>query len=306
MTDTIARLRAGRRIWVIASVHGVAPRLAALAARIEARLQPRDAMVFMGNLVGGAPGGEPSDVAATLDIALKLRRTLLAGPGARACDVAFLRGAQEEMWSKLDQLHFAVNPRDVLRWMLHHGVGATIEAYVGRDAIGEGLRAVGAGPMMTARWIGALRDAVRRHAGHEPLYNSVKRAALSEDGRLLFVNHGVDPSKPLERQGDSFWWGAPQPFERIAEPFAGIEARRARLRSRTSGGRHRCRRPDRRCRLRLRRPIARAAARSRRPRARAHRGLNTQCGSNWTTAQASAKLICSLKERDQQWPSSTF
>ena len=222
-TDTIARLRSGGRIWAIASVHGVAARLGALATRIVPRLQPNDSLVFLGNLVGGPPGGEPSDVATTLDIALKLRRIVLARPGARACDVVFLRGAQEEMWSKLDQLHFAVNPRDVLRWMLHHGVGATIEAYGGPDSIAEGLRAVGAGPMMTARWTTTLRQAVRARAGHEPLYTAVKRAALSEDGRVLFVNHGVDPTKPLERQGDSFWWGAAQPFEHIAAPFAGVE-----------------------------------------------------------------------------------
>jgi len=221
-TDTIARLRPGRRIWAIASVHGVAPRLAQLARQIVPKLQPGDGIVFLGNLVGGAPGGEASDVAATLDTALSLRRTVLSKPGARACDVVFLRGAQEEMWSKLDQLHFAVNPRDVLRWMLHHGVGATIEAYAGRDAIAEGLRAVSGGPMTTARWTGALRHAVRAHAGHEPLYTSVKRAALSDDGRLLFVNHGVDPTRALDRQGDSFWWGAAQPFERIAAPFAGV------------------------------------------------------------------------------------
>lgn len=221
--DPIARLRPGGRIWAIASVHGVAARLGRLAERIVPRLQPRDAIVFLGNLVGSPPSGEPADVAATLDVALKLRRIVLSRPGARACDVVFLRGAQEEMWSKLDQLHFAVNGRDVLRWMLHHGVGATIEAYGGRDAIEEGLRAVGAGPMMAARWTTMLRQAVRAHAGHEPLYTAVKRAALSEDGRLLFVNHGVDPTRPLERQGDSFWWGAAQPFERIAEPFAGVE-----------------------------------------------------------------------------------
>ena len=223
MTDTIARLRSGRRIWAIASVHGVAPRLAALAQRIVPRLRPHDAIVFMGNLVGSPPGGEPADIVATVDIALKLRRTVLAGPGARACDVVFLRGAQEEMWSKLDQLHFAVNPRDVLRWMLHHGVGATIEAYGGSDAIAEGLRAASGGPMAMARWTAALRQAVRAHAGHEPLYTAVKRAALSEDGRLLFVNHGVDPTRPLDRQGDSFWWGAAQPFEHIAGPFAGVQ-----------------------------------------------------------------------------------
>lgn len=222
-TDTIARLRAPRRIWAIASVHGVASRLAALAQRLAPKLQPHDTIVFMGNLVGSPPGGEPQDVIATLDIALKLRRIVLAKPGARACDVVFLRGAQEEMWSKLDQLHFAVNPRDVLRWMLHHGVGATIEAYAGPDAIAEGLRAASSGPMAMARWTAALREAVRAHAGHEPLYTAVKRAALSDDGRLLFVNHGVDPTRSLDRQGDSFWWGGTQPFEQIAGPFDGVQ-----------------------------------------------------------------------------------
>ncbi len=106
--------------------------------------------------------------------------------------------------------------------MLHHGVGATIEAYVGRDAIAEGLRAASGGPMTTVPWTGALRHAVRAHGGHEPLYTSLKRAALSDDGHLLFVNHGVDPTRPLDRQGDSFWWDAAQPFERIAEPFASV------------------------------------------------------------------------------------
>ena len=82
-TDTIARLRSGGRIWAIASVHGVASRLADLAARIVPRVQPRDSLVFLGNLIGGPPGGEPPDIAATLDIALRLRRIVLAQPGAK-------------------------------------------------------------------------------------------------------------------------------------------------------------------------------------------------------------------------------
>ena len=34
------------------------------------------------------------------------------------------------------------------------------------------------------------------------------RAAFTEDGAVLFVSAGIDPTRPLPAQGDSFWWGA--------------------------------------------------------------------------------------------------
>ena len=45
------------------------------------------------------------------------------------CDVAFLRGSQEEMWQKLFQLHLSVEPASVLQWMLDRGVRQTLAAY---------------------------------------------------------------------------------------------------------------------------------------------------------------------------------
>ena len=50
------------------------------------------------------------------------RRWFLARFWTRVCSVAYLRGAQEEMWAKLLQLQFATDPRQVLGWMLSHGV----------------------------------------------------------------------------------------------------------------------------------------------------------------------------------------
>lgn len=44
---------------------------------------------------------------------------------------------------------------------------------------------------------------------------------MTEDGdggRLLFVHAGIDPSRPLVAQGDSFWWGGPA-FDQLTEPF---------------------------------------------------------------------------------------
>ena len=79
--------------------------------------------------------------------------------------------------------------------------------------------------MTTARWTAALRETrCARTPATSRSTPSVKRAALSEDGRLLFVNHGVDPTRPLDRQGDSASGGVPRSrSSSIAEPFAGVQ-----------------------------------------------------------------------------------
>jgi serine/threonine protein phosphatase 1 len=218
----IAMLRQPGRLWAVAAVHGVVQRLAPVADAIAARIEPGDAVMFLGNLIGGASGGETPDVVATIDLALALRRRTLALPGARACDVVFLRGAQEEMLTKLEQLHFAQAPGDVLRWMLQRGLGATIAAYGGAGAIAEGERAARDGPMAIARWTAGLRQALRARPRHNEWLAAIRRAALSEDGHLLAVHHGIDTRKPLDLQGDAFWWGANMPFDAIEAPYGDV------------------------------------------------------------------------------------
>src|SRR5207244_1969250 len=75
--------------------------------------------------------GYGASVAATIDELLDFRCRALARPDAFACDVVFLRGAQEEMWQKLLQLQFAQNPGEVLEWMVREGVEATVKAFGG-------------------------------------------------------------------------------------------------------------------------------------------------------------------------------
>jgi serine/threonine protein phosphatase 1 len=218
----IAPLRQPRRVWAIASVHGVAVRLQVVAQAIADRLEPGDAAIFLGNLIGGANGSEPCDVATSVDIALALRRRVIGLPGGRACDVAFLRGTQEEMWTKLEQLHFAQGPADVLRWMLHRGLGSSIAAYAGDAAVADGERAARDGPVAIARWLAGLRQGLRARPGHIEWLAAIRHAALTEDGRLLAVHHGVDTAKPLDLQGDAFWWGSSMPFEAIEAPYGAI------------------------------------------------------------------------------------
>ena len=201
------------RIWAIASVHGERDRLAAVSAALEAKFEPGDRLVFMGNLLGHG-----RRIRETIDEALLLRRDFMARPGNDVGDVALLRGAQEEMWEKLFELQFAVNPAEVLEWMLDRGIGPTIEAYGGiaRDGLSAGRQ----GTLALGRWTGQLRAAVRAIPGHRDYMSALRRAAYTDDGALVLVNAGIDPTRPLDAQEDTFWW-ADQAFERIDEPYFG-------------------------------------------------------------------------------------
>jgi serine/threonine protein phosphatase 1 len=212
--DRFVVLRSNAPIWVVPAIHGEARRLAVLYHAIADRLGPRDQVVHCGNYLG--VGADPRGV---FDELLRFRLWLLARPGAHACDVVHLRGAQEEMWGKLLQVQFAPNPAEVLAWMAERGVLATLVAYGGD--LQEGLAAARAGPVALGRWTQTLRRAVDACPGHTALRTALKRACYTDDRRLLFVHTGYDPTRPLDRQGDAFWWAA-RAFERIdaaIDPF---------------------------------------------------------------------------------------
>ena len=199
--ERFAVVRRARRIWAIGSIHGEAQRLMALHDAIAPRFADGDRLVYLGNYFGR--GGR---IAETIDELIRFRRAVIAQPRMFAADVVFLRGAQEEIWHKLLQLQFAMNPAEVLDWMLAQGAGTSIAAYGGDAKLGfaaarEGARAI-------TRWTVALRDAMNQHPGHQALFSAVKRAAYSDDGRLLFVHAGLDPTRPLGAQGDALWWGS--------------------------------------------------------------------------------------------------
>ncbi len=201
------------RIWAVSSIHGEARGLAALHAALEERIVEGDRLVYLGNVLGR--GGA---VRTTVDQVLAFRRAFLAIPGNDVKDYAILRGAQEEMWNKLFELQFAVNPSDVLEWMLDHGVGSTIEAYGGNPR--EGLAAARQGTMMLNRWTANLRTAFGEAPGHRDFLSSLRQAAYTDDGALVFVNAGLDAERPLDAQNDAFWWEQ-QSFDRIDRPYFG-------------------------------------------------------------------------------------
>ena len=212
--NKLARLWGARRVWAIASINGAAQRLVRLHDTISNRFQEGDRIVYLGNYVGCG-----NAVLATLDELLNFRRRVLGRQRGFACDVAFLRGAQEEMWQKLLQLQFAPNPREVLQWMVGAGMEATVRAYGGD--LQQGFAAARDSPLTITRWTGALRNAMNATPGHTALFSALRHAAFTEEEGVLFVHAAIDPSRPLAAQGDAFWWGRDDILE-LSESFEGF------------------------------------------------------------------------------------
>ncbi len=229
-----AVLRRARRVWVVGAIHGEAHKLADLHDSLWPRFAPGDRLAYLGNYLGRG-----RTVAATLDELVRFRCAVIGRPLMFASDVAYLRGSQEEMWEKLLQLQFAVNPREVLDWMLSQGVAATIQAY-GGDAE-RGRIAARDGPVAMGRWTAGLRQGMGERPGHRALMSSLRRAAYTDDKGLLLVHAGLDPARSLAEQSDALWWGHPA-WAAITAPYEGFRRvvrgydRTARARSRSEGG----------------------------------------------------------------------
>ena len=74
-------------------------------------------------------------------------------------DIIFLRGAQEEMFLKLTQLHTAPNPRDIVNWMFEHGVDKTIQSYgfVKKEIIEIST----CGTLLISKWTTKLNNVIK-------------------------------------------------------------------------------------------------------------------------------------------------
>ncbi|MGB1006451.1 MAG: hypothetical protein ACPGVX_04705, partial [Thalassobaculaceae bacterium] len=203
------------RIWAVAAVRGDASKLIAVHQQIADAFQPRDGVVYLGDIIGFG-----DQVIATIDEILRFRRAVMAVPPLRFTDdFVILRGRQEEMWRKLLQLQFAPNPGEVIDWMSDRGIDPTLRAYGGSwDHLRQAARE---GPVALARWSQNIKRQIAGQPGHSAFHASLRRAAHNRDHSLLFVNCGLDPDRPVTSQSDSFWWDA-RGFERITAPFGGF------------------------------------------------------------------------------------
>ena len=214
-SDKFTVLRAAERIWAIGAIHGDLERLITLHDMIAPEMQAGDRMVYLGNYFGYGP-----DPVGVLEELVRFRRWFLSHPPFRHVDdIVFLRGAQEEMWLKLMQLQFAPDPPAVLRWMGERGLAAQLRGF--GFSLEDGLKEAEKGTLALTYWTARVREAARAEPGHDALFASLKRAAYTEDGAILFVHTGLDIEKPLAKQADAFWWAA-RSFAEIDKPYRGF------------------------------------------------------------------------------------
>ena len=212
------------RIWTISAIHGQIDKLYAIHDTLFDKCRPGDRIVYTGNYFAGRHGFP----LATMDELLSFRRRMLAQPGMMTDDFAYLRGVQEELWSKVLQLQFAPSARDVLDWMTsrYPEIDSILQAY--GSSYDNAACTAREGVLPLTRWTTALRDRLRRHAGHEKFFTVLRRAAFTEhrhsnDNNILFVHAGIDPALPLTAQGDRFWWSA-KGFNSMSAPYLPFRA----------------------------------------------------------------------------------
>ena len=210
-TSNFVEIKKTNKLWAVGSIHSNLKSFNSIKKFILNNFAPNDKLIFLGNIIGL---GENSKE--TLSSVIELRFNLMSKFKIKPESIIFLRGAQEEMFSKLLQLHIAPNPSEIVEWMFDHGVNQTIKSYGFSEE--EVKNIASSGTIKISRWTASLNRALQFNPGHTQYFLSLKHAAFSHTRKILFVNRGVDITRPLSAQNDCFWWGF-QNFSKIKEPY---------------------------------------------------------------------------------------
>ena len=200
-----------KKIWAIGSVHSRLDAFESIKEHILSNFKKDDCLIFLGNVIGLG-----KDSKKTLNSVIDLRNKLMANFFLDPDKIIFLRGAQEEMFLKLLQLQTAPNPEDIVKWMFDHGVHHTIESYGFSNQ--ELIEVSSQGAIAISKWTSRLNQHLLKENGHKQYFAKLKHAAYTESKKILFLNRGVDVSRPLSAQNDCFWWGY-QNFANLQKPY---------------------------------------------------------------------------------------
>ena len=204
-------IKSANRIWAIGSIHSRLDSFNSIKKHILKNFQNNDYLVFLGNVIGL---GDKSKE--TLTSVIDLRNKLMAKFVIDSNKIIFLRGAQEEMLLKLLQLQTAPNPKDIIMWMFDHGVSSTIKSYgFNKDEL---INVSMQGTLAISKWTYKFNQALLLEPGHKQYFAHLKHAAFEESKKILFLNRGVDITRPLSAQSDCFWWGY-QNFSDLDRPY---------------------------------------------------------------------------------------
>ena len=122
--SNFVELKTSNKIWAIGSIHSNLKSFKSIKEFILNNFELNDKLIFLGNVIGLGNNSKE-----TLNSVIDLRFNLMSKFKLKPQSIVFLRGAQEEMFSKLLQLQLAPNPREIIEWMFEHGVNKTIRSY---------------------------------------------------------------------------------------------------------------------------------------------------------------------------------
>ena len=210
-TGNFVELDKSSKIWAIGSIHSNFRAFSSIKKFILNNFNTSDKLIFLGNVIGLGNNSKE-----TLSSVIDLRFNLMAKFKINHESIVFLRGAQEEMFSKLLQLQLAPNPSEIVEWMFDHGVNETIKSYGFSED--EVKNIASSGTINISKWTANLNKSLQNNLGHVQYYLNLKHAAYSHTKKILFVNRGVDITRPLSAQNDCFWWGF-QNFSTIQQPY---------------------------------------------------------------------------------------
>ena len=210
-TSKFSEFKTSNKIWAIGSLHSSLDSFYSIKKYILSNFEFEDKLIFLGNVIGY--GKESKEIITEV---LKLRFQLMAKYKLKNKDIVFLRGAQEEMFSKLLQLHIAPNPIEILDWIFDHGVDQTLISYNFNPD--DFIKTASQGTIQINKLTTKLNHEIGLNPGHKEFFSNLKHAAYTDTKEVLFVNRGVDISRPLSAQNDCFWWGY-QNFSLINKPY---------------------------------------------------------------------------------------
>ncbi len=199
------------RIWAVGSIHSNIKALNSIKKFILNNFQKNDKLIFLGNVIGLGKNSKE-----TLSSVIDLRFNLMSKFKLKPKEIVFLRGAQEEMFSKILQLQIAPNPSEIIKWMFDHGVDETLNSYgISKE---ETINVASSGTVGISKWTSKLNEIILKNPGHKEFFLNLKHAAYPTSKKILFINRGVDITRPLSAQNDCFWWGY-QNFSKINRPY---------------------------------------------------------------------------------------
>ncbi len=209
--SNFVELKKSNKIWAIGSIHSNLKSFTSIKKFILNNFEKSDKLIFLGNIIGLG-----NDSKQTLNSVIDLRFKLMSKFTLKPDSIVFLRGAQEEMFSKLLQLHLAPNPTEIVEWIFDHGVNETVKSYGYLDE--EVRNIASSGTIKISKWTSNLLKIIQKNPGHNEYFLNLKHAAYSHTKKILFVNRGVDITRPLSAQNDCFWWGF-QNFSSMQQPY---------------------------------------------------------------------------------------